>query len=203
MSGDRYIGRAYVLQYNKYLLASLRSVLSGPGASARDHPLPTHPTHPDPQLRLLMACASAPSFFGEGLVVVVLLLLLHHHLLLLLLFGNRLLPPLILLAPGGGRGVGFALRRPRVAVREADLASWVVRVHEVVHDREYRAGGVDPEGDPPEELLVQPLLEVLEDEDADGEAGQGAGQVGHVRDRKSELLRRVPVVDGEAYVCAR
>ena len=76
-------------------------------------------------------------------------------------------------------------------------------MHEIVHDREYRAGGVHPEGDPPEQLLVQPLLEVLEDEEADRQAGQGARQVRHVRDWRPQGLGLVPVVDRETHVCAR
>lgn len=52
-----------------------------------------------------------------------------------------------LLLPGT---ISFALRVPRLAVREADLASWIIRMHQIVHDREDRARGVDTQGDPPE-----------------------------------------------------
>jgi len=48
------------------------------------------------------------------------------------------------------RAISFALRVPRLTVREADLASWVVRVHQVVHDREDRAGSINAQSDPPE-----------------------------------------------------
>ncbi|KAJ8681520.1 hypothetical protein QAD02_017312 [Eretmocerus hayati] len=105
---------------------------------------------------------------------------------------------------GGSGSFSFALRGAhRMPVHEADLASRVVRVHEVVHDREDGAGRVHAEGDPPEQLLVQSLLEVLKDEQADSEAGQGPGQVRHVRHPERQLLHRVPVVNREAHVRAR
>jgi len=56
------------------------------------------------------------------------------------------LPPLLPLP----RAISFALRVPRLTVREADLASWIVRVHQVVHDREDRAGSINAQSDPPE-----------------------------------------------------
>ncbi|KAH0540993.1 hypothetical protein KQX54_020755 [Cotesia glomerata] len=106
----------------------------------------------------------------------------------------------------GGQGVilelGFALRVPGHAVREAHLTSGVVRVQQVVHDGEDRAGSVDSQGDPPQELLVQPLLEVLQHQQPDRQPGQSPRQVRHVRDRWTHLLRRVPVVDCEPHVCA-
>lgn len=75
-------------------------------------------------------------------------------------------------------------------------------MHEVVHDREDRTRGVDTQGDPPEQLLVQPLLEVLQHQETDRQARQGARQVGDVRHRRAHLLRRVPVVNREPHVGA-
>lgn len=54
---------------------------------------------------------------------------------------------LFLLLPGT---ISFALRVCRSTVREADLASWIIRMHQIVHDRKDRACGVDTQGDPPE-----------------------------------------------------
>jgi hypothetical protein len=77
-----------------------------------------------------------------------------------------------------------------------------IRIEDVEQDGEEGAGRVDAQRHPPDELLVQFLLEILEDEKANGQAGQGAGQVGHVRDGRTQLLGCVPVVDGESDVSA-
>ena len=79
----------------------------------------------------------------------------------------------------------------------------VVGIEDVEEDGEEGAGGVDAQGHPPDELLVQLLFKVLEDEEADGEAGQGPRQMGHVRHRRPHLLRRVPVVNRKSNVCTR
>ena len=76
-------------------------------------------------------------------------------------------------------------------------------MHEIVHDREDGAGRVDAERHPPEELLVEPLLEVLQYQQADRQTGQRAGQMRYVRDRRAHLLGRVSVVDREPHVGAR
>ena len=79
----------------------------------------------------------------------------------------------------------------------------VVRIEDVEEDGEEGAGGVDAERNPPDELLVKLLLEILEHEQTDGETGQGTRQMSHVRHGRTHLLRRVPVINGEANVSTR
>ena len=77
-------------------------------------------------------------------------------------------------------------------------------MHDVEDDGEQRAGQIGAERQPPDQLLVQLLLEVLQHDEAECEAGGGAGQVGHVADgRLHGRQRRQPVVDGETDVEAR
>lgn len=80
-------------------------------------------------------------------------------------------------------------------------------MHDIVHDREYRAGSVDTKSHPPEQLFVEALLEIFQDEKTDRQTGQRAGQMCHVRDWRSQswwqLLGFVPVVDRETNVGAR
>ena len=75
-----------------------------------------------------------------------------------------------------------------------------IRIEDVEQDGEEGAGRVDAQRHPPDELLVKFLLEILEDEKANGQAGQGTGQVGHVGDGRTQLLGCVPVVDGKSDV---
>lgn len=75
---------------------------------------------------------------------------------------------------------------------------------DVVDDGKQRADGVHAQREPPDELFVEFLFEILEHQQADGEAGQGAGYVGHVADgwRGGGRLESVPAVNGEADVHA-
>lgn len=76
---------------------------------------------------------------------------------------------------------------------------------DVVDDREHRAHGVHAQGEPPDELLVEFLLKVLEHQQTDGEAGQRASNVrdvAHGRRRARRRLERVTAVHRESDVHA-
>lgn len=77
-------------------------------------------------------------------------------------------------------------------------------VAEVVDDREQRAHGVHAQREPPDELLVKFLLEVLQHQQSDGEAGQSARNVRDVTDgrRAGRRLEGVPAVHGKPDVYA-
>ena len=78
-----------------------------------------------------------------------------------------------------------------------------VRVDYVEQDCEDDAGSEHAQGHPPEQLLVELLLKVLEDDEAKGEASEGPGEVGHVRHGQVEAMVRVSVVDCVRYVRTR
>lgn len=81
------------------------------------------------------------------------------------------------------------------------VVSWIERVGaEVEDDGEDGTGGVHSQSHPPDQLLVQFLLKVLEHEQADGEAGQGASQMRHVANRWTQCLCCVPVVHGKPHI---
>jgi len=88
-------------------------------------------------------------------------------------------------------------------VIRGDDGSRLVRVEHVKEDGKEGAGGVDTERHPPNELLVKLLLEILENKEADRQAGQGSSQVGHVRDGRAQLLRCISVVNGETNIGTR
>lgn len=75
---------------------------------------------------------------------------------------------------------------------------------DVVNDGEHCAHGVHAQSEPPDELLVKLLLEVLEHQQANGEAGQGARYVRDVTHgrRTRRRLERVTAVHGEPDVHA-
>lgn len=78
------------------------------------------------------------------------------------------------------------------------------RMADVVDDGEHGADGVQAQREPPDELLVEFLFEVFEHQQADGEAGQRTGYVGHVADgrRGRGRFERVPAVHRETDVHA-
>lgn len=81
------------------------------------------------------------------------------------------------------------------------VVSWIERVSaQVEDDGEDGTGGVHSQSHPPDQLLVQFLLKVLEHEQTDGEAGQGASQMRHVADRWPQCLRCVPVIHCKPHI---
>lgn len=85
---------------------------------------------------------------------------------------------------------------------EAFFTHKITRIHDVEDNREDYASTVDAESDPPEKLLVKPLLEVLENNQADCETSDSSSNVsyerhwGHVGERLAFVAR----VDGKADV---
>jgi len=75
---------------------------------------------------------------------------------------------------------------------------------DVVDDREYGANGVHAQREPPDELFVELLFEILQHQQPDGETGQRPGYVRHVTDGRSvrRRLEGVPAVHGETDVHA-
>lgn len=90
-------------------------------------------------------------------------------------------------------------------VSSAVRFSFSTGMTDVVDDRERGANGVHAEREPPDELFVEFLLEVLQHQQADGETGQRSGDVRDVADGRSarrRLFERVPTVNGETDVHA-
>lgn len=77
---------------------------------------------------------------------------------------------------------------------------WEGGGEEVEEECKESAGGIYSQGDPPDELLMEALLKVLQDKEADSEAGEGPCEVSDIADRRTTRLARVPVVDGEPHV---
>ena len=75
-------------------------------------------------------------------------------------------------------------------------------VEYVPKDGEYDAAQVDGERDPPDVLLMQLLLEVLEHDEPHGQPSQGAHQVRRVAHRRPRLFVRVPIPHRKPNVCA-
>lgn len=78
------------------------------------------------------------------------------------------------------------------------------RMADVVGDCKHGADGVHAQGEPPDELLVELLLEVLQHQQTYGEASQRARDVRHIAHgrRVRQRLERVSAVHGEPDVHA-
>lgn len=76
-------------------------------------------------------------------------------------------------------------------------------VEEVEEHGEEGTGCIDPQCYPPDELLMQLLLKVLEHQQTNGESSESPRQMGHVRHWMTHLLRRVTTVDCKSNVRTR
>ena len=74
------------------------------------------------------------------------------------------------------------------AVNAGSFGEERIRVEDVEQDGEERARGVDAQRHPPDQLFVQLLFEVLQDEQADGEAGQRT--FNHTK--RKQLINQMP-----------
>lgn len=74
---------------------------------------------------------------------------------------------------------------------------------QVVRDREQGANGVHPQSEPPDELFVKLLLEVLQHQQTNRQASQRTGNVRDVADwRRGRWFKRVPAVYRETNINA-
>lgn len=80
-------------------------------------------------------------------------------------------------------------------------------VDQIEGNGEDSEGAVDAQGEPPDQLFVLAMTEVLEHQEANGQASQGARQVSNVRDlrtlgkgRGGSTIHKVLAVQGVAQI---